>query len=332
MLWQSTSLCRLVPCPKRSRWKAARRWSTPESGSVSTVIDETLSRVCPKWPKFQHAAATDAGSGDCALEFEQPGAIQHRGPADQLRTIFSLMVFPQILVCLQFFGLGTSGTGAAQAFSALGGTSSLVSVEALQEFRIETSSFAPEFGRSPGGQVILTTRSGTNDFHGGIYEYFRNNVLDANDWFADQAGQPTRAERHNDFGGFLGGPIERDRLSFSFPTKGARLRQPNTTIVQVPSEYARIDRLDGDSSFPQRVSAAEDRTRNSWGLCRATSREIIPTRRRSTPAAFGSTNVQQQVVHFWPLQRSPFRDSQPQRQPQRSGHDSSRDKNANVGS
>src|SRR5260370_8134645 len=58
---------------------------------------------------------------------------------------------------------------------------SLVSVDALQEFRIETSSVSPEFGRSPGAQVLLTTRSGTNQFHGGIFEYFRNDVLDAND-------------------------------------------------------------------------------------------------------------------------------------------------------
>jgi hypothetical protein len=138
-----------------------------------------------------------------------------------------------------FVGLGTSGTGGAQAFSALGGTSSLVSVDALQEFRIETSSFAPEFGRSPGGQVMLTTRSGTNDFHGGIYEYFRNNVLDANDWFANQAGQPRAPERHNDFGGFLGGPIQNDKTFFFISYEGARLRQPNTQVVEVPSEYAR---------------------------------------------------------------------------------------------
>jgi hypothetical protein len=85
------------------------------------------------------------------------------------------------------FGRGTTGTGSAQAFSAMGGTSSLVSVEDLQEFRIETSSFAPEFGRSSGSQVLLTTRSGTNDLHGGVYEYFRNDVLDANDWFAQQS-------------------------------------------------------------------------------------------------------------------------------------------------
>ncbi len=134
---------------------------------------------------------------------------------------------------------GTSGTGAAQALSALGGTSSLVSVEALQEFRIETSSFAPEFGRSPGGQVSLTTRSGTNQFHGGIYEYFRNDVLDANDWFADQAGLARAEERHNDFGGFFGGRLKTDKTFFFLSYEGARLRQPNTSHIQVPSEFAR---------------------------------------------------------------------------------------------
>jgi len=134
---------------------------------------------------------------------------------------------------------GESGTGGAQAFSALGGTSSLVSVDALQEFRIETSSFAPEFGRTPGGQVILTTRSGTNQFHGGAFDYFRNTVMDANDWFAIQAGNPRAPEHHNDFGGFLGGPILRDKTFFFFSYEGARLDQPQTAPIQVPSAYAR---------------------------------------------------------------------------------------------
>lgn len=134
---------------------------------------------------------------------------------------------------------GQSGLGTAQAFSATGGTSSLVSVDALQEFRIVTSSFAPEFGRSPGGQVILTTRSGTNGFHGGAYEYFRNEVLDANDWFANAAGQPRAAERHNDFGGSLGGPLLKDRTFFFVSYEGARLRLPQSEVVPTPSEYAR---------------------------------------------------------------------------------------------
>jgi len=108
----------------------------------------------------------------------------------------------------------------------LGGTSSLVSVEALQEFRVETSSFAPEFGKTPGGQVILTTRSGANAFHGGLYDYFRNDVMDANDWFANQTGQPRAAERHNDFGGFLGGPIWKNKTFFFFSYEGAGCGSP----------------------------------------------------------------------------------------------------------
>ncbi|MGB7281333.1 MAG: TonB-dependent receptor [Candidatus Acidiferrum sp.] len=137
--------------------------------------------------------------------------------------------------------LGQSGTGGAQAFSALGGTSSLVSVDALQEFRIETSSFAPEFGRMPGGQVILTTRSGTNVFHGGVFDYFRNTVMDANNWFNDAAAPqiPRAPEHHNDFGGFLDGPIWKDKTFFFFSYEGARLDLPQTTLIQVPSEYAR---------------------------------------------------------------------------------------------
>src|SRR5262249_33205941 len=136
---------------------------------------------------------------------------------------------------------GQSGTGTAQALSALGGTSSLVSVDALQEFRIETSSFAPEFGRAPGGQVILTTRSGTNAFHGTAFDYFRNTVMDANDWFNNAATPPLSRspEHHNDFGGVLGGPIWRDKTFFFLSYEGARLTLPETLAIQVPSNQIR---------------------------------------------------------------------------------------------
>ncbi len=131
---------------------------------------------------------------------------------------------------------GDSGTGTSQAFSALGGTSSLVSVDALQEFRIETSSVAPEFGRSPGGQVILTTRSGTNEFHGGVFEYFRNTVMDANNWFSNAAIPqiPRAPEHHNDFGAVLGGPIWKAKTFFFASYEGARLNLPSSQIIQVP--------------------------------------------------------------------------------------------------
>jgi len=210
-----------------------------QSGSVSTVIDRNLVENLPlNGRSFNTLLQLTPGVVIAPSNSSDQGQFSIAGQRTSANNFLVDGVSANFGVSGEF-GLGTSGTGGAQAFSALGGTSSLVSVEALQEFRVETSSFAPEFGRSPGGQVILTTRSGTNDFHGGVYEYFRNNVLDANDWFANQAGEPRAPERHNDFGGFLGGPIQSDKTFFFVSYEGARLRQPNTQIVEVPSEYAR---------------------------------------------------------------------------------------------
>lgn len=210
-----------------------------ESASVSTVIDRTFVESLPlNGRSFNTLLQLTPGvviapiAGPASGQFSIAGqrASSNNFLVDGVSANFG--VAPSQ-------GQGTAGTGSAQAFSVLGGTSSLVSVEALQEFRVETSSFAPEFGRAPGGQVILNTRSGTNEFHGGVYEYFRNDVLDANDWFADAAGKPRASERHNDFGGFLGGPIQKDKTFVFVSYEGARLRQPNTALRSVPSEFAR---------------------------------------------------------------------------------------------
>lgn len=130
-------------------------------------------------------------------------------------------------------------SGSLGSFSASGGTNSLVSVDAMQEFRIQTSTFAPEFGRTPGGQISIATRSGTNGFHGALFDYLRNDALDANDWFADNKGLPKPGERQNDFGGTLGGPVVKDRTFFFFSYEGLRLRLPQTTLTTVPNLVSR---------------------------------------------------------------------------------------------
>jgi hypothetical protein len=135
--------------------------------------------------------------------------------------------------------VGQSGAGALPGLTAVGGTNSLVSIDALQEFKIQTSSYAPEFGRMPGGQISLITRSGTNSFHGNLFDYLRNDLLDANDWFANSRKLPKAKERQNDFGGVIGGPIIKDRTFFFFSYEGLRLRQPVTKIVAVPTLQAR---------------------------------------------------------------------------------------------
>jgi hypothetical protein len=134
-------------------------------------------------------------------------------------------------------GLAGNGFGGALGpFSVLGGTNSLVSVDALQEFRVQTSTFAPEFGRTPGGQISITTRSGTNQYHGSTFDYFRNDALDANNWFDTSVSPPLpkAAERQNDFGGTFSGPILPDRTFFFFSYEGLRLRLPQTALTTVP--------------------------------------------------------------------------------------------------
>lgn len=132
------------------------------------------------------------------------------------------------------YGPGNGFGGALGSFSALGGTNSLVSVDAMEEFRIQTSTYAPEFGRTPGAQISIVTRSGGNQFHGALFDYFRNDKLDANDWFADAAELPKPAEKQNDFGGTFGGPIQKDRTFFFLSYEGLRLRLPQVALDTVP--------------------------------------------------------------------------------------------------
>ena len=109
--------------------------------------------------------------------------------------------------------------GALGSFSVLGGTNSLVSVDALQEFRIQTSNFAPEFGRTPGAQISIVTRSGTNRFHGTAFDYFRNDILDANNWFADKPDCRSRENARMISAAHSVAHSKRTGRSFSFPTK-----------------------------------------------------------------------------------------------------------------
>ena len=135
--------------------------------------------------------------------------------------------------------LAQSGAGETPATSAFGGTSNLVSLDALEEFRILTSTFAPEYGRTPGAQVLVVTKSGTNVFHGTAFEYFRNDKLDANDWFANANGLARPELRQNDFGGVLGGPIKKDKLFFFGSWESLRVRQPEVANTYEPTTATR---------------------------------------------------------------------------------------------
>lgn len=130
---------------------------------------------------------------------------------------------------------GQATAGSLPALTVGGGTNGLVSVDAMQEFSIQTSGYAPEYGRTPGGQISILTRSGTDELHGDVFDYLRNDDVDANDWFANHNHLKRAKLRQNDFGGVLGGPIIRDKTFFFVSYEGLRLRQPRTGTADVPS-------------------------------------------------------------------------------------------------
>jgi hypothetical protein len=136
---------------------------------------------------------------------------------------------------------GQTSNGGIPALSSVGSTASLVSLDAVQEFRLQSAAYSPEYGREAGGQITLVTRSGTNLFHGTVFDYFRNDVLDANDWFADSVGLAKPRERQNDFGGVFGGPIKKNKTFFFFSYEGLRVSQPQVGFFDVPSLEARAN-------------------------------------------------------------------------------------------
>jgi outer membrane receptor protein involved in Fe transport len=128
--------------------------------------------------------------------------------------------------------------GAARDVSAGASGGSLintVSLEAIEEFKSTGSAYSAEYGRATGGVLNITTRSGSNDFHGTLFEFFRHDALDANSFFSNRAGLPRPPLRWNQFGGNLGGPIAREKLFFFVNYEGAIVRRHQQISGNVPT-------------------------------------------------------------------------------------------------
>lgn len=131
-------------------------------------------------------------------------------------------------------------------------------VEGIQEITIQTNSYAPEAGRTAGGVVSIITKSGTNQFHGSAYEFFRNDIFDARNVLQTTGRKPEL--RQNQFGGSIGGPIFKDRTFFFADYEGLRLVTGQTDTSTVPDqyEYDAINSLNGET--PQTLIAAGNGT------------------------------------------------------------------------
>ncbi|HEY0379409.1 MAG TPA: VIT domain-containing protein, partial [Pyrinomonadaceae bacterium] len=135
---------------------------------------------------------------------------------------------------------GATASGTMPGLTITGGTNGLVSVGATEEVNIRTHAYEPQYGRTPGGEIEIITRAGTNTFHGSLFEHFGNDALDAGDWFGNSRGLGRPPHRMNDFGGTFGGPVRKDRTFFFGSYEGLRLRQPVVALTDVPSLSARL--------------------------------------------------------------------------------------------
>jgi hypothetical protein len=215
------------------------------SATVSTLIDNRFVENMPlNGRTFSSLIGLTPGAVLVATSFYEQGQFSVNGQRPDANYFMVDGVSANLGSPPASFGAG--GMGQLPATSAFGGLNNLVSLDALQEFRIQSSTFAPEFGRTPGAQVSVVTKSGSNALHGSAFEYVRNDALDANDWFANSKGLPKPELRQNDFGGVLGGAIRRDTLFFFGSYEGLRMRQPRVANTYVPS-------LPSRQSAPQAV-------------------------------------------------------------------------------
>lgn len=141
-------------------------------------------------------------------------------------------------------------------------------VDAIAEFKVETSNTSAEFGNVAGAVVNATIKSGTNNFHGNVFEFFRNDALDANLWANNRVGAQKQKLRQNIFGGTFGGPIVKDKAFFFFAYQGADQRTGGGIIRTVIPTAWRNGDLSGVSSFIRDPSLT--------GFCQATPATPTP--------------------------------------------------------
>src|SRR6185436_13974143 len=208
--------------------EGARRLLSTEQAALGTVIDQMAVSKLPlairNWddllalvPGVQGDRFTEQGGG---TSFGRTGGINVHG-ARALHNNFLLD--------------GVDNNSISENVQELTTQVSRPSVDAIQEFKVVTSPYSAEYGRSPGAAVSVSTKSGTNEFRGTGYEYFRNDSFDSNDFFSKRAGAAKPANDQNQYGGNIGGPVIKNRAFFFTDFEGTRINRGVIRLTRVPT-------------------------------------------------------------------------------------------------
>jgi hypothetical protein len=164
------------------------------------------------------------------------------------------------------------------------------SVDAIQEVTINQTSYDAEFGGKSGGVINVITKSGSNTFHGSVFEFLRNNIFDAKNFFVSPT-QPIPPYKQNQFGGSIGGPIQRDKTFFFLDYEGVRIRKSQTQLFNVPTALERTGNFTGSGitvDMPGTTTMYPNDTIPTIDPVAAALLAVIPL---PTPGLTGSNNL-----------------------------------------
>ena len=229
--------------------EATSRLINTERASLGSVIDQTSVAKLPlairNWddllalvPGVQGDRYTEQGGG---TSFGRTGGINVHG-ARALQNNFLLD--------------GVDNNSISENVQELTSQVSRPSVDAIQEFKVVTSPYSAEYGRSPGAAISVATKSGTNQIHGTAYDFFRNDGLDTTDFLSQRAAALSNttavkpANDQNQFGGNLGGPLIKDKAFFFVDYEGTRITRGVTRLTRVPTESDRAGIFPGGVRDP----------------------------------------------------------------------------------
>jgi hypothetical protein len=209
-----------------------------EDASVGTVVDGNQIRTLPLNGRYvTQLLELSPGTvpSDYSNNFSHPGDPSQTGHQRNGQPAFDVNGQSGALTFFRLDGLENNERE-------FGGANIPISVDAVQEFKLQTANFSAEYGRSP-AQVDVVTKSGTNSYHGGLFEFLRNDALDAGQWVFNGPSVKNDLKR-NQFGGTFGGPLKKNKLFFFFSYDGTREVFSEPLLESVPSAAMR------DGVFP----------------------------------------------------------------------------------
>jgi hypothetical protein len=177
-----------------------------------------------------------------------------------------------------------------------GGTQVTVNTDAIAEVKVLTSNYQAEFGKAGGGSFVVTSRGGTNDFHGNVHYFHRNEGMNANDWVSDHNGTPKQLYRYNTFGYQIGGPILKNKLFFFFSNEFYRQLVPGSL-----DQYRTPTQLERQGDFSQSVDSSGNPIQifNPATGTQFVGNKITPA--ALTPSQQASFAQVQKILNLYPL-------------------------------